>query len=225
MGVPTPIPGIGIVPITQDGKLAHPTFVRMWQQQTNLQQAQINALSAGLSALQNATTQAQAAAASANAAAALADGGGSVTARSGSQTIDNLFVASASDWTSGPQVDLLTVSAGTFTASVSFLNFYFGAVRLSGTGYYRIVEIVGAAESIVFNGTITISFIADVIDTGGGGGVPPVVFDTVLGDDNIADLAAMNLASTSTGSVSYRLDFLLPGPFNMQAVYLFVRRS
>lgn len=213
------IPGLTGLQITDANGMATVQFTQFWQQAMNLIQAQITNIDSNVVNIQASLAAAAAAQATANNAQAAADaGGGTPSARSGSNTVTNLFVGA--DWTQGPLVPLLTVSAGNLTGSASFNTATTATSPISATGQYRIQQVIGVSETTVFTGnwiitSAQISFAPD----------PPRWLVTAS-DQSSAALAALNLSLATTGSIDYRLDFILSGAaFTLKSTYLFVRRS
>lgn len=185
--------------------------------QTNINTAQIAAIQALNAAVASAQAAAAAAAQSAANAQNTADGGGgSPTARTGNAT--SVFNVGFG-WSMGPQVNLLTVSAGDLTILGSQpTQTATTDVSPQGTfdGEWRIVEIVGFVETTVFTGQFQV-----VKSFDGEFGV------TLITLYNLTDTSAVVIPQVSTGSVSYRMDLqMLTGVsiFDVQC-NLFVRRA
>lgn len=146
---------------------------------------------------------------------ATADVAGGTGAQSGDAQLTVTVVAGGA-WSAGPQVDLAGVAAGTLSAVNSSPN------QLSNTdvlnpgsyvGNYRIVEIVGAVETVIFNGTFSAEKTQEDIG-----------FITLL--FNLTDTSTFTVGRASTGAVSYRLDANSPNvEVQNLGLYLYVRRS
>lgn len=182
----------------------------------------INSLNSAVGALQVAQQQsiasAQAQVASAQTVAqaqATADAAGGTGAQSGDAMLA-IAVPAGGGWSPGPQVNLAGVPAGTLSAVNSSPS------QLSNTdvlnpgsyiGNYRIVEIVGAVETVVFTGTFSAEKTQEDIG-----------FITLL--FNLTDTTTFTAAAASTGAVSYRMDANSPDvDINQLGLYLYVRRS
>lgn len=212
-------------PVTEKGDLPSVVFINWQNTLLRAVQAAILTLNNQVTALtqqqaiflaaQNASSTAQATAAAAQ---ATADSGG--TARSGTATSTINVGAS---WSVAATVNLLTVSAGNLTIEGS------GPLQASNsdvvpggvsTGNWRVVEIVGATETVVFTGTFSAAKTQLIIE----GAVEELLY---IYNDNDTSAASVTIPQTSTGSVSYRLDLQgSPGVVYYNVIgTLFVRRS
>lgn len=249
------IPGISQQPITSDGRGPSPTFVRFWEQVRTAILAALNGLQGQVTSLaeilrvqakqqqqisaQNATILAQqaliltalgigqSAAAAANDAQTTADAAGGGTARSGSSTNPAVNVSSTVVWTPGPIVNLLTVSAGNLTitgtgpqqdddVAVTVTNIF----QTNFVGQYRIVEVIGGVDGATF-GPFNFSAAA-ILDPDS-----PGSYAAAVNNSDASAVAAFSTALATTGSVSYRIDFIkVAGPsVTSLLAYLYVRRS
>ena len=122
-------------------------------------------------------------------------------------------------WVLGPETELTGVVAGNLTITgtgpqqdddVSLL----GSGTRSFVGEYRVVEIVGMTETVVFTGSMTASQVG-------------VDGTAVVSNTSAADAAALNLARSSTGTVTYRIDARKTSGATITELYLylFVRRA
>lgn len=212
-------------PVTEKGDLPSVVFINWQNTMLKAIQAAILTLNNQVTALtqqqaiflaaQNASSTAQATAAAAQ---ATADSGGS--ARSGNATSTINVGAS---WSAAATVNLLTVSAGNLTIEGS------GPLQASNsdvvpggstTGNWRVVEIVGATETVVFTGTFSVVKTQLVLE----GSFSELLY---IYNDNDTSAASVTIPQTSTGSVSYRLDLQgSPGVVYYNVIgTLFVRRS
>lgn len=170
-----------------------------------------------LQALSQSTQQAQSAA---NTAQATADGASGSGAVSGESTDPDLTIT-GSGWVNGPQVDLTGVIAGTLTITGS------GPVWDSNVGSnfipsnipceFRIVEIVGGVDEVLFTGTFSVNTYTNKFGEDA----------TTVTNQSAAAVSAFSSARSSTGAVSYRIDarkLATPSVFNL-LMYLFVRRA
>jgi hypothetical protein len=121
--------------------------------------------------------------------------------------------AAGATWTPGPVVNLTGVSAGNLTFPGSGPNQIDATdVNPSGpigdfTGHWRLVEIVGAVETVVFTGDYAASRMRD----DGSSPFASILYNT--------SNTSGSIAATSTGAVSYRLDIQAVG-FAVNAVQL-----
>ncbi len=212
-------------PVTEKGDLPSVVFINWQNTLLRATQAAILTLNNQVTALtqqqaiflaaQNASSTAQATAAAAQ---ATADSGGS--ARSGNATSTINVGAS---WSAAATVNLLTVSVGDLTIEGS------GPLQAgnsdivpggTSTGNWRVVEIVGATETVVFTGTFTAVKTQLILE----GSVSDLLY---IYNDNDTSAASVTIPQTSTGSVSYRLDLQgSPGVVYYNVIgTLFVRRS
>ncbi len=176
--------------------------------------AQLQATQAQLVATISQVQAVQAAAAQAQATADAAGGGGG---QSGFATA-TLSVGSGG-WSAGPQVDLTAVIAGNLTlAGTGPTAGGSTSVDTIGdfTGQWRIVEIVGAVETVVFPGTFSL-----------GAQVDPDSGFTSYYLYNTTDTTSVSIPQTSTGAVSYRMDLILDNPVSAFFVVanLYARRA
>ncbi len=90
----------------------------------------------------------------------------------------------------------------------------------TSTGSWRVVEIVGATETVVFTGTFSVVKTQLILE----GSVSDLLY---IYNDNDTSAASVTIPQTSTGSVSYRLDLQgSPGVVYYNVIgTLFVRRS
>jgi len=190
-------------------------FTRYWNTFADSIDASVTSINSQLvqlNTIQSATTASQA---QANMALTIADGGGTPGSQSGSNSVSSLSVAQAC--ANGTRVDLTSVAAGNLTFNLSFTGGLSTLNPVSDTGSYRIQEIVGALETTVFTGNLY------VIPTGGYAGIGWII---IPGDGSISSWSGVNFPQTSTGAVSYRLDFILNSiTFTLQDINLYVRRS
>lgn len=132
---------------------------------------------------------------------------------SGSAT-DPAVTVGASDWVQGPRVNLSGVSAGhlTLTGSGPYQDADVDITGGDTTNEFRIVEIVGEAETVVFTGYFRVRALS------GGASVTNL---------SVAAVAAFNSSRSSTGAVGYRIDArgLTGGAVSSLAMYIFARRS
>lgn len=179
----------------------------------NAQNQIIADLQAAFAAIQAIAVVAQAAQQTANEALAVADAAGGGTVTSGSMTGSALPVDMT--WAQGPQVDLTGVVAGTLTIPGSGpLQDDSLSSDVTISGQYRVVEIVGITETEVFNGGTYRVY----------AGSPQTVLN-----ETASIVTAFSAAATSTGAVSYRIDFNrtdggAASPVTV-AAYLYVRRA
>lgn len=212
-------------PVTEKGDLPSVVFINWQNTLLRAVQAAILTLNNQVTALtqqqaiflaaQNASSTAQATAAAAQ---ATADSGGS--ARSGNATSTINVGAS---WSAAATVNLLTVSVGDLTIEGS------GPLQAgnsdivpggSSSGSWRVVEIVGMTETVVFTGTFTAVKTQLILE----GSASDLIY---IYNDNDTSAGVVTIPQTSTGSVSYRLDLQgSPGVVYYNVIgTLFVRRS
>ena len=204
----------------KDGKAAN-VFVRFWdtvtktiERQENGQNQTIADIQQLVAQLQLVSAQAQAAAQAANEAQASAD---DPTVKAGSAT-------GATDvgpaWSAGAQVNLTGVLAGTLTLAGS------GPIQTNSVEIdsaraifceWRVVEIVGGVETVVFTGRFSAT------KTSSNPAETPSINNT-----SATAAQEFSLAQSSTGAVSYRLDVRrtsASGSILNLGCYLFVRRA
>lgn len=204
----------------KDGKAAN-VFVRFWdtvtktiERQENGQNQTIADIQQLVAQLQQVSAQAQAAAQAANAAQAAAY---DPTVKAGSATGASDVGAS---WSAGAQVNLTGVIAGTLTLAGS------GPIQTNSVetdsaraifGEWRVVEVVGGVETVVFTGQFAAT------KTSSNPAETPSINNT-----SATAAQEFSLAQSSTGAVSYRLDVRRTSTsgsiFNL-GCYLFVRRA
>lgn len=132
----------------------------------------------------------------------------------------NFSSLTTSVWTNGPTVSLTGVAAGNLTifGSGPTQDNSTGVNAISGvlgdfTGDWRIVEIVGAVETVVFSG-----FWHGERDRDDAG-IENIFYNTT-------DTSTVSIPATSTGAVDYRLDFRSPScDITSALLYLAVVRS
>lgn len=228
--------------MTDDKGRAVAAFVRFWdtvtgkvEKQENAQQdviedlaevqaeqaAQLAAINALLGIVTATNQAAQAAQQAANDAQATADdalGGGTVSGFVDNPTVS---VPEGFGWVSAGTVSLTGVVAGNLTiAGTGPLQD--GDVEItsgSPSGYksflgsFRVVEIVGGVDTVLFTGAMSAY-------QGG------VVIPATVSNDSSASVSAFTSARSSTGSVDYRIDFQsISGDLADLRGYLFVRRA
>lgn len=174
------------------------------QQQLLAQQAQMNA---AIVAIQ----QAQ----------ATADAAGGTGAQSG-QAQGEFDALSTSSWTHGPVVSLTGVTAGHLTifGSGPTQNNNTGVNAISGVlgqfddGQWRIVEVIGGIDTVVFNSG-TYHAERDRDDQG----VENILYNTT-------DTSSVSIARSTTGAMDYRLDFNAPScDITACLLQIYVRRG
>ena len=200
-------------------------FLRFWnidvapriEAQEELQNQQITDIQTIIAQLQGVTQSAQQAQQTANAAQASADAAAGDGTQSGSAQNPsiNLFTA---DWISGPIVNLTGVAAGNLTITGSGPQ-QDNDVTISGQKSsmaceFRVVEIVGGVDSVVFTGGFTVRKYLDEETAS-------------VTNDSTAQVSEFVSARTSTGDVSYRIDARGTGQRQVTSLflYLFVRRA
>lgn len=172
-------------------------LVSFWNSaMTNLQNT-VTALQSQITQNQAAQAAATAAQTQANNALTVADAGGSSGAQSGSTTVNGLTIGTV--WLDGPQVDLTSVLAGNLSFTVSFIGAQASGSPVGDTGHYRIQQIVGSVETTVFTGNVIITPVITGI----------IGWLLVITDQSTVGWSGVNFPESSTGSVSYRLDFKL----------------
>jgi hypothetical protein len=155
-------------------------------------------------ALQAVAEQAQAAQQAAN------ENGGGTSAYGTASLVSNA-------WVTGALVSLTGVVAGDLTISGS------GPIQNSGTsrpasgtstGRFRIVEVVGMVDTVVFTGDFSV-YSPDPSE-------PPTTYNM-----SAAAVAAFSSARTSTGAVDYRLDVIIDSGEDISNLrtYLYVKRA
>ena len=189
-------------------------FVSFWNSaMTNLENAVI-ALQSQITQNQAAQAAAAAAQIQANNALTVADNGGSAGAQSGSTTVNNLTIGTV--WLKGPQVDLTSVLAGNLSFTVTFNGAQPSGTPNGDTGSYRIQQIVGASETTVFTGSLTVT--AGLSGLSGG-------WTLYIADMSTVNWSGVNFPESSTGAISYRLDFILNNiTYLVSYATLFARR-
>lgn len=159
--------------------------------------ADLAAVVADLQSLSESTQQAQTAANEAQSSADAAAGG---TAVSGSAT-DPAVTLTGTGWIIGPQVDLAGVVAGDLQITGSGPIQDDDVTMTGGQGIvtceFRIVEVVGGIDDVLFTGSFTVRNFVD-----------QVTFDisTIVSNTSASSVSAFLDARTSTGAVSYRID-------------------
>jgi hypothetical protein len=209
-------PGVALV--DKEGKPSR-AFVTFWNTTANViekqearQDQQILDLQDAFAAIQAVSVVAQAAQTAANNAQSSADGGAPFTT-SGSAT--GTVEAGTSGWQTGPQVDLTAAVVGDLTISGTGPQQDGSTIATQNiTGDFRVVEIIGMAETTVFTGSGSIF-----------AGSPATVLN-----NSSATVAAFSLARASTGAVSYRIDWQRTDGGALEAgvdlpLYIFARRA
>jgi hypothetical protein len=147
----------------------------------------------------------------------------------GSAVID---VPEASGWVHGPTISLTGVPAGTLTANITLAGDGTPASFLTGgtvfdpstgsssaVGAFRIVEVIGGSETVVYTDAMTVAYYILAPS--------PVAYLAVTWDS--AALAAWSAARVTTGAIDYRLDLMLSAPVGCEAdnvvAYMFVNRA
>lgn len=187
-------------------------IIILQNQVTNLQNVQ-----ASLVAAQAQATAASVAAAQAQATADGGSGGGGATSGQAQGTIN---VGAA--WSTAAVVSLSGVVAGNLTIAGS------GPQQTTATtisayttiaGAWRVVEVIGGVDTVVYSGTFQATRTQEPTDFGGS-------FDiTFLFNDN--DTSQVSIARSTTGTMDYRLDLMGAGGFTITSVlgFLYVRRA
>lgn len=144
-----------------------------------------------------------------------APGGAGVSGSASSPSI-NIPVGTA--WQAGPQVDLTGVAAGTLTITGSG-PLQDDDVNLSASGNtigfynWRVVEIDGVIETVVFTGDFTARQTAT-------GEIASII------NKSLTAVSSFTLARTNTGSISYRIDAQSSTiALNDLSLYIFARRE
>lgn len=212
-------------PITEKGDRPSVVFINWMNLMLSALKANVTSINNSILALQaqqatflaaqNSATTAQLTAATAQ---ATADSGGA--ARSGNAT-GTINVGSG--WSAACQVDLLTVSAGNLTIEgTGPLQDVTTDITPPGiyTAAWRVVEIVGAVETVVFTGSYDANhFTINVTES--------IVEQLYLYNTTDTSAGAVTIPRASVGSVSYRLDLQgVSGVVFYNVIgTLFVRRS
>lgn len=144
-------------------------------------------------------------------------GSGSTTSGSAQGDFDSLTTAT---WTHGPSVALTSVTAGHLTifgsgptqGNNTRINLASGILG-TFTGNWRIQEVIGLSETTVFTGTYTAQRYRD------DQGIENVLY-------NSTDTSQVSIPLSTTGAITYRLDFNSPDCDVTQAtLYLSVTRG
>lgn len=172
-----------------------------------LQQATIEQLAVQVEQIQVALQAAQAAQAAAN---------GLKPGNSGSAT--NPFVnLTGGAWSAGPTVSLTGVVAGTLTITgTGPVQDDFVEQNKIGiiNGEFRVVEVVGGIDEVLFAGLF--------------GASGQVGYQSTIVNRSISEVSSFSEARTSTGDVSYRLDartVLASDSISSLELYLYVNRT
>jgi hypothetical protein len=130
-------------------------------------------------------------------------------------------------WTPGPTANLLTVSAGDLTASVTMYTDQISSTAVNALGQYRIVEL--PSETVMFTGDFTVSgfLTGTVFPFSGPSPFSGGLYQLLITDQSVAALKALNTPGIGTGSIDYRLDFIMstPGVQVVTTAYLYARRA
>lgn len=122
-------------------------------------------------------------------------------------------------WAPGPQVSLTGVVAGTLTITGTGpqqdgdVVFYSGGTTTGFVGEFRVVEIEGAAETVL--GTFDMS------------ASPGSGLSAIISNDGASDVAAFSVALTTTGTLGYRIDVRRVSGGNLDSLklYIYARRA
>jgi hypothetical protein len=186
-------------------------FAEKIEKQENAQGEVISDIQELVSALQAAVQATQVAQETANNASS---GGGA----SGSATNPAVDLLVGAGWVAGPQVDLTGVVAGNLSivgsGPIQDEDVMMVAVgKATGNYNWRVVEIEGASETVVFSGT----FLASQFSTGSVASIT---------NQSTVDAANASIPRTSVGDISYRIDAEASTiDLSDLSLYLFVRRS
>jgi len=207
-----------------DGRAVN-AFVQFWDticrkiegQETN-QDAILVDLQAVVAQLQANATATQVAQQAANDAQTTADG------TSASSGYASATVNLGSAWVPGPQVNLTGVVAGTLTipgtGPQQTETVTMGGSKVGVSGEFRVVEIVSGVETTVYTGNLSVTRVYNRYDEG--------LEAPSVNNLSAAEVGSFSLARTSTGAVSYRLDFRrTTGSLTVldMGAYLYVRRA
>lgn len=185
------------LPIVDSSGNTSAQFTSFWNSaMTNLENA-VTALQSQITQNQAAQAAATAAQTQANNALTVADSGGSSGAQSGSTTVNGLTIGTV--WLDGPQVDLTSVLAGNLSFTVSFIGAQASGSPSGDTGHYRIQQIISSVETTVFTGNVIITPVITGV----------IGWLLVITDQSTVGWSGINFPESSTGAVSYRLDFKL----------------
>lgn len=170
-----------------------------------------------LQALSEATQQAQVTANDAQTSADAAAGGGAVSGSATDPSVD----LPGTGWVLGPQVDLLGVVAGNLTISgsgpIQDNDVGMPAIPSTATCEFRIVEVVGGVDDIIFTGDFRVQSYTDKFGN-----------DLItVSNLSSSSVSAFSSARTSTGAVSYRIDArrLTGGGIFSLLLYVYARRA
>lgn len=177
-----------------------------------VQASEIARLNAVVFANQQTQAAAQAAAQAANQAQQTADDALANGTVSGSANDPSMTLA-GTGWVTGPQVDLASVLAGTLTipgtGPQQDLDVTLSSVPGTFAGEYRIIEIDGVTETLVFTGNMSANQSL---------GEPTAT----VSNDSVADVAAFSDPAATTGAISYRLDARRTSGANLNDVYFYI---
>ena len=201
-------------------------FLRFWnidvapkiEQQEANQTETIDAIQEIITQIQANMVATQAAQQAANEAQATADAAAPGGTKSGAST-DPSVVVEQGVWAEGPRVDLTGVSAGILTIQGSGPqqddDVTMSGGKGSGNFLFRIVEIVGVTEEVVYVGGFTGTNAAY-------GSLSATISNTSSGE-----VASFSSNRTSTGAVSYRIDASASSSRTITdlLLYIYVRRS
>lgn len=210
-----------------DPRTGHPStyFIDTYNNLTRRLTATIQALETSIVQLQalnseNASLQQQMITQSQSTAQAQAEA--DVASGSGAQSGDasgDVFAPFGGAWAHGPVVNLTGVAAGTLSAALSGPSrnaLTYVSNRGSYTGNYRIVEVIGGIDTVIFTGTFAIDRYSE--DTS-----PPTDLMSIY---NTTDTSTFTVARSTTGVMSYRIDASSPDvDVSDLSLYIYVRRS
>lgn len=210
--------------VNKDGKptdfflrLFNIDFAQRIEANENAQNQTIEDLAGIVAQLQAINESAQAAASAANEAQASADAAAGGMAVSGSAS-DPAVDLIGSGWVLGPVVSLTGVAAGDLTISGSGPQ-QDSDVDMSGAKggmscNFRIVEVVGGVDTVVFTGNFQVFTLAD--------GSPATVTN-----QSSSSVSSFVSTRTSTGAVDYRIDARGTGARDVTSLllYIYARRA
>jgi hypothetical protein len=205
-------------PLVDQNGSATQIFVRWWDQVATTLESSAASVQTQVSQINAALAQAQAAITQANNALTVADNGGSAGAQSGTTSQAGPTVSPI--WTNGPRVDLTSVIAGNLSVTISFAGSQASSTFLADNGNYRVQQIISGVETTVFTGTLQVSSYPNYTPAGQNGWI------AVIADTSTSTWSGVNFSEASTGSVSYRLDFVLDVlTYTLTSSSLFARRA
>lgn len=198
-------------------------FLRFWnidvapriEQQEASQDQTIADLADIVAQLQAVAAAAQQAQTTANNAQQSADEGGTAKSGSASSTVS---IPSSTAWVTGPIVNLTGVIAGNLTISGTGPQQNIDVMMSGGSSLqifnFRVVEVISGIDEVLFTGQCSVQNF----------GSPPTTTVTNLSTE---DVQAFSSARTSTGDVSYRIDFQGNGSRSITnlLLYIFARRA